>query len=563
MTDPQDSRRSEPEWSLPGYRALRVLGTGGCGTVVHAVDERSGAEVAVKYLNEESRARTGLLSSFRYEAQLLQQLDSPHVVRVYDYVEAPAGAAIVMELIEGVSLGAMLRANGAAVPEAALSVLKGSLLGLAAAHAAGVVHRDYKPGNVMVSTNGVSTLVDFGIAVRQGADAPSAGTPPYMAPEQWRGEPASPATDVYAATATFFECLTGERPYSGATMAELAVQHITAPIPDHRAPEELRALIGHGLAKNADERPVSATAFLAELEAAAGIAYGPDWERRGRRALIAVVALLAALLPSALGDATAPPPPAQGGGAGLPLGHGKPRRLPRGRAAALVAGSVALLGLAAAGTVVALGGHGNTPHRTGGLSAPPSASSPSLGTVAPPGTTPPGGATVGPSLSPSTSASTSTTPTPTDTTTTVLTTPPTTPATTTPPATPPTTVPTTAPTTTKPPPPKAPVVTSASVDTFTANGGLAATATFSVGKGSTGAFTITLTWYDADAKGNPLTTDGNPETYTFDGEYTFNRPHTFDGCDRMWGVRITTKPAAADQSTAYRSVVAGGCGTAR
>ncbi|MCZ4124448.1 serine/threonine-protein kinase [Streptomyces sp. H39-S7] len=549
MTDPRDVRRSEPEWSLPGYRALRVLGAGGSGKVVLAVDERSGAEVAVKYLNEESRARPGLLSSFRYEAQLLQQLDSPHVVRVYDYVEAPEGAAIVMELIEGVSLGAMLRANGAAVPEAALLVLKGSLLGLAAAHAAGVVHRDYKPGNVMVSTSGVSTLVDFGIAVRQGADAPSAGTPPYMAPEQWRGEPASPATDVYAATATFFECLTGERPYTGATMAELAVQHITAPIPDHRAPEELRALIGHGLAKNADERPVSAAAFLVELEAAAGIAYGPDWERRGRRALIALVA------PSAPGDAAPPPPapPAQGVGAGLPLSHGR-RRLPRGRGAALVAGSVALLGLAAAGTVVALGGHGTAPHRTGGLSAPPSASSPSIDTSGPAGTTtPPGGATVGPSLTASTSASTSTTPTPADSTTTTLTTPPTTPVTTTP-TTPPTTVPTTKPTTSKPPPA---VVTSASVDKFGASGGAGASASFTIGKGSTGPFTITITWYDANSDGTPIATDGPSETFTFSGEYTFDGLN----CDQKWGVRISTKPAASGQSTAYLSTAARACGT--
>ncbi|MCZ4098762.1 serine/threonine protein kinase [Streptomyces sp. So13.3] len=563
MSDPRDPRRSEPEWSLPGYRALRVLGEGGSGKVVHAVDERSGAEVAIKYLNEESRARPGLLRSFRDEAQLLRQLDSPHVVRVHDYVETAEGAAIVMELIEGVSLGAMLRANGAAVPEAALSVLKGSLLGLAAAHAAGVVHRDYKPGNVMVSNHGVSTLVDFGIAVRQGADAPSAGTPPYMAPEQWRGEPASPATDVYAATATFFECLTGERPYTGATMAELAVQHITAPIPEHRAPEELRALIGHGLAKSAEERPVSAAAFLTELEAAAGAAYGPDWERRGRRALVAIVALLAALLPSALGDATAPPPPtpptppAPGAGAGLPFGGGKPRRLPRGRVAALVGGSVALLALATAGTVVALAGTGKAPHHTDGLSAPPSVTTQLTGTSEPPGTTPPGGATVGPSLTPTTSASTSTTPTPTDSTT-GLTTPPTTPPTTAPPD-PPTTVPTTASTTTSKPPP--PVVKSASVDTFVATRGSNATASFSIGKGSTGTFTITLTWYDADSKGNPVATDGPSETFTFNGEYSFSRPHTFDGlnCNRMWGVRISTKPAAAEQSTAYRSIPRGAC----
>lgn len=558
MTDPREFGPAEPEWSLPGYRALRVLGAGGSGKVVHAVDERSGTEVAVKYLNEESRARPGLLSSFRYEAQLLQQLESPHVVRVFDYVETADGAAIVMELIEGVSLGAMLRANGAAVPEAALSVLKGSLIGLGAAHAAGVVHRDYKPGNVMVSTSGVSTLVDFGIAVRQGADAPSAGTPPYMAPEQWRGEPASPATDVYAATATFFECLTGERPYSGTTMAELAVQHITAPIPDHRAPEELRALIGHGLAKSADERPVSATAFLAELEAAAGLAYGPDWERRGRRALIAVVALLAALLPSALGDATAPPP--QGAGAGLPLGHGKPRRLPRGRAAALVAGSVVLLGLAAAGTVVALGGHGKAPHRANGLSAPPSASSPSVSTSGSAGTTPPGGATVGPSLTASTSASTSATPTPTDSTTsTAPTTPPTTPAT-----TPPTTPPTTAPTTTsKPPAPKAPVVNTLLATGLSSDGQGTATATMSVTTDGPGPLTLTVNWYRGNADStadNPGVLDGS-ETVSLSGttKYSLPKSHPFSPRVCTWTIVVSTDPGAVT-SRPYRRLDVCGVG---
>ncbi|MFI9102023.1 serine/threonine-protein kinase [Streptomyces fildesensis] len=555
MSDPRELRRSEPEWSLPGYRALRVLGEGGSGKVVHAVDERSGAEVAVKYLNEESRARPGLLGSFRDEAQLLRQLDSPHVVRVYDYVETAEGAAIVMELIEGVSLGAMLRANGAAVPEAALSVLKGSLLGLAAAHAAGVVHRDYKPGNVMVSNHGVSTLVDFGIAVRQGADAPSAGTPPYMAPEQWRGEPASPATDVYAATATFFECLTGERPYTGATMAELAVQHITAPIPEHRAPEELRALIGHGLAKSAEERPVSAAAFLTELEAAAGAAYGPDWERRGRRALVAIVALLAALLPSALGDATAPPPPTPptppppGAGAGLPFAFGgaKSRRLPRGRAAALVGGSVALLALATAGTVVALAGTGKAPHHTDGLSAPPSVTTQLTGTSEPPATTPPGGATVGPSLTPTTSASTSTTPTPTDSTTTSLTTPPTTPATTAP-TDPPTTVPTTSSTTTSKPPPKPPVVKSLFATGLTSDGKGTATITITVTTDGPGPFTVTVNWYRANSDStikNPGILDAT-ETVTRSGttKYSFTLSHTFSPRVCMWSVLASTNPGA-------------------
>ncbi|MDJ0347462.1 protein kinase [Streptomyces sp. H10-C2] len=545
---------------MPGYRALSVLGAGGSGKVVHAVDERSGAEVAVKYLNEESRSRPGLLGSFRDEARLLQQLDSPHVVRVYDYVESAEGAAIVMELIEGVSLGAMLRANGAAVPEAALAVLKGSLLGLAAAHAAGVVHRDYKPGNVMVSTNGVSTLVDFGIAVRQGDDAPSAGTPPYMAPEQWRGEPASPATDVYAATATFFELLTGERPFTGATMAELAVQHITAPIPEDRAPEELRPLIGHGLAKDAAERPASAASFLAELEAAAGAAYGPDWERRGRRALIALVALLAALLPSALGDAgpAGPPsPPPPGAAAGLPFGGGKPRRMPRGRGAALVGGTVALLALATAGTVVALAGNGNAKHHADGLTAPPSSTTTLTGSSAP-DTSATGDATTGPSVVPVTSVSTSPTPTATSTTPDATTGPPTTSATaTTPPVLDPPTSTSASPTITTTP---APVVSFMGVTAITPGRGRSATATVAITASGTGRFTLTVDWYYANAKStaaNPGSRDGATWSMTLEGKTKYEvstDSHTFGatGCTPVWGVLASTNPSAVS-SRPYRT----------
>ncbi|MFD0527347.1 serine/threonine-protein kinase [Kitasatospora arboriphila] len=202
---PQDAR-----WELPGYTHERELGAGAAGRVVLASHDATGTPVAVKYLNGDHADH----ENFRTEAGLLAGLDSPHVTRLYEYVEGPRGAAIVMELVDGISLRDLLQAEGATGPEAALTVLKGSLLGLADAHRAGVVHRDYKPGNVIVTTEGVSKLVDFGIAVQSGAKGDIAGTPAYMAPEQWAGEAASPRGDVYAATATFFECLTGAKPYA-------------------------------------------------------------------------------------------------------------------------------------------------------------------------------------------------------------------------------------------------------------------------------------------------------------------------------------------------------------
>ncbi|NUL15050.1 serine/threonine-protein kinase, partial [Streptomyces lunaelactis] len=291
-------------WSVPGYTESRELGSGGSGRVVLAVHDATGVPVAVKYLSERLRTDSGFVQEFRAEARLLGGLDSPYVVGLYEYVEAPLGAAIVMELVDGIALRALLRREGATGPEAALVVLKGSLLGLAAAHRAGVVHRDYKPENVLVAADGSSKLVDFGIAAGRGTTPGVAGTPAYMAPEQWNGEPASPAADVYAATATFYECLTGRKPFSGENFAELALQHISAPVPEEAAPEPVRPLIRRGMAKAPLERPENAAAFVAELEEIAGAAYGPDWEERGQRKLAALAALLPLLFPSAAGQAS-------------------------------------------------------------------------------------------------------------------------------------------------------------------------------------------------------------------------------------------------------------------
>ncbi|WP_435648159.1 protein kinase domain-containing protein [Kitasatospora purpeofusca] len=288
--EPADAR----PWELPEYVHERELGAGASGRVVLARHRATGTPVAVKYLH--STAGTAAL---RAEAEVLAGLDSPHVTRLYEYVEGERGAAIVMELVDGIALRELLRAEGATTPEAALVVLKGSLLGLAAAHGAGVVHRDYKPANVLVDTAGTSKLVDFGIAVPSGDERDVSGTPAYMPPEQWAGRPASPAGDVYAATVTFFECLTGARPYGGTTFAELAVQHTEAPIPAELTPDPVRPLILSGLAKDPGARPDSATALLAELEAVAAAGYGPGWEEKGRLDLTALVALLALLLPGA------------------------------------------------------------------------------------------------------------------------------------------------------------------------------------------------------------------------------------------------------------------------
>ncbi|MFI7535001.1 protein kinase [Streptosporangium sp. NPDC049376] len=284
-------------WRVPGYTEIRELGAGAGGRVVMARHEVDGMQVAIKYLSDELRGDVGFVARFRHEARVLNTLDSPHAVRLYDYVETGEGAAIVMELVNGVPLRAILRSEGPTGPEAALVVLKGALLGLSTAHMAGVVHRDFKPENVMVEADGTSKLVDFGIAIRSGDGDTPAGTPPYMAPEQWTGSPSGPSTDVYAATAVFFECLTGARPFRASNVAALARQHQVTPPPIEEVPPALQGLVERGLAKHPADRPPTAAAFITELEAVAADAYGSDWQEKGRRRLAGLAALLPALFP--------------------------------------------------------------------------------------------------------------------------------------------------------------------------------------------------------------------------------------------------------------------------
>ncbi|MFC5184293.1 serine/threonine-protein kinase [Actinomadura harenae] len=339
-------------WRVPGFTTLRELGEGGQGAVVLARHDTAGTLVAIKYVAADADRAV-----LRHEAAMLGRADSPHVARLYRLVETDEGAAIVMEAVDGVPLRTVLEREGALAPEAALGVLKGSLLGLAAAHALGVVHRDYKPANVVVPPDGRSKLIDFGIAVGAGRESGGAGTPPYMAPEQWRRGVATPATDVYAATCVFFECVAGHRPFAG-SVAELQNAHLNAPPPVEDVPEALRPLVGHGMAKDPEGRPASAADFVAELEAVASAAYGPDWERRGVRALAASAAALASLFPIAALVGSA------GGGAAAGAGAGAGAAVSQG----LLASTTAKIALGVAATALVAGGAATVRHYT---AAPP------------------------------------------------------------------------------------------------------------------------------------------------------------------------------------------------
>jgi eukaryotic-like serine/threonine-protein kinase len=334
------------EWNVAGYTEVKTLGSGGFGDVVLARHDASGSLVAIKYLHGELLADPEFAELFRAEAAVLASLDDPNVVRLYEYVESTSGAAIVMELVDGVSLRDVLARQGKTTAEAALVVLQGSLLGLAAAHARGVVHRDYKPENVLINGDGASKLTDFGIAARAGDSPIPAGTLAYAPPEQFGGSPATPASDVYAATATFYECLTGRPPFTGDSMERLLYQHLAEPVPLEPVPEPLRPLVAAGLAKDPGARPADGAALVAELRAVAGSTYGPDWEDRGRSALAAAALLLAALWPSG------GPAAVQG-----PAVHRVRlrRRLPHGKvsaAKAAVMASFVIVGIAVAAAVI-------------------------------------------------------------------------------------------------------------------------------------------------------------------------------------------------------------------
>ncbi|TLS46846.1 serine/threonine protein kinase [Streptomyces montanus] len=548
-------------WTVPGYTESLELGSGASGRVVLAVHEETGVAVAVKYLSESLRTRPGFVHDFRAEARLLGGLESPYVAVLYEYVESPDGAAIVMELVDGVSLRALLARQGPLDPEAALVVLKGSLLGLADAHRIGVVHRDYKPENVLVVPDGSSKLVDFGIAVDAGTSVGIAGTPSYMAPEQWTGAPASPAADVYAATATFFECLTGHKPYSGDHLAELALRHVDAPIPVEEIPEEVpeavRELVRRGLAKNPDERPTHAEAFVTELEAAAGVSYGPDWEERGRGRLAALVALLPLLLPSARGAPRTTTDTARTVLSRQPEpvpvpepGHGWAQSWRPGRLGMLVSGAAVILGVLLSYGIQHIPGAApqqaaqavaTTSAQPGvepdGLTAPtaPTASgdssAPPTSTVSPSPSDSDSGSDSGPVTAGTDEPSASATTAPAEETTTPggATTEPT-------------------PTTASPTSPAAPAVKDVAVSGFRQTGPTTATATLDITTDGTGPVSLTVSWFTGDTKGQLGTPDGASQTFERSGatQYTLTVDHTFQGNGCYWAVRATTTPASAD-----------------
>ncbi|MBL8607245.1 MAG: serine/threonine protein kinase, partial [Myxococcales bacterium] len=281
-----------PPPSLSGgrYRVLRVLGEGGMGVVYEALDDRLGRVVAIKTLHPRTQDDAELAEDrarFAREIQAIASLRSPHVVQILDVVSEPDGSSgFVMERLDGEPLRSLLARERRLPVSRALTIAEQILAALAAAHDAGLVHRDVKPENVFLVRSAAGDLVkllDFGLAkpTRLSAHEMSItgrpmllGTVAYMAPEQARGDRATPAVDVYAVGTILFEMICGERPYAGASGDVLAAKLLggerrtfTSLAPD--APGGVSAVVERLLASAPEDRPSSAAA-LADLASARG-----------------------------------------------------------------------------------------------------------------------------------------------------------------------------------------------------------------------------------------------------------------------------------------------------
>lgn len=251
------------------------IGAGNHGVVFRAHDHRLGREVAIKRFSHVLADDPRAMRRITREVETLARVSHPHVVTVHDLVELPDGDGeitphLVMELVEGISLRDLLATHGPS-PRAVL-VAKGVLEGLAACHAAGILHLDIKPANVLVTPTGGVKIVDFGIS-RAASDgtATIAGTPHYMAPEQFEGR-ADQRSDMYSVGCLLYECLTGRPPFEG-TMAEQLLAHRHQPRPDPRAlvPQVapgLAAVVMRAMAVQPEHRYQNVDEMLTALAAA-------------------------------------------------------------------------------------------------------------------------------------------------------------------------------------------------------------------------------------------------------------------------------------------------------
>ena len=247
------------------YRLDDRIATGGMGEVWRGVDLVLGRPVAVKLLRDDYAQHPETLERFRAEARHTAAVSHPGIAQMYDYGEPRPGQPpfLVMELVEGVPLTELL-ARGPLDPARVMDVVAQAAAGLSAAHAVGLVHRDIKPGNLLVSPGGTVKITDFGIAYAAGS-APLTrtgaliGTPAYLAPERVTGASAGPASDLYSLGIVAYECLTGAQPFTGTPM-EVALSHQYQSLPPLPpvVPLPVAALVAELTARDPAGRPADA-----------------------------------------------------------------------------------------------------------------------------------------------------------------------------------------------------------------------------------------------------------------------------------------------------------------
>ena len=264
--------------TIRGYELREQIGAGAFGVIYRARQPVVDREVAIKIILPEHASHPDFIRRFEVEAQLVAQLEHLHIVPLYDYWRDPEGAYLVMRLMKGGTLERALQGGLLSLSQVT-RILEQIGSALAGAHRQGVIHRDLKPGNILLDQEGNAYLSDFGIAkvvrIQALATATSAitGTPAYISPEQVRGQASTPQTDIYSLGVMLFEMLTGQLPFRGSSSGELIAKHLTAPLPSVRdvrsdLPAELDRIIQCATAKDPAARYPDVAALVTDFKRA-------------------------------------------------------------------------------------------------------------------------------------------------------------------------------------------------------------------------------------------------------------------------------------------------------
>ena len=256
------------------YELQSRIAIGGMGEVWEATDHVIGRTVAIKILKDEYMGDPGFLERFRAEARHAALVNHEGIASVFDYGEENGSAYLVMELVPGEALSTVLERDGALSADKTLDIVAQTASALQAAHAAGLVHRDIKPGNLLITPDGRVKITDFGIAriadqVPLTATGQVMGTVQYLSPEQASGHPASPATDTYSLGIVAYECLAGKRPFTGESQVAIAMAQINEqppPLPP-TVPIPVQNLVMAMIAKKPSDRPSSSATVARAAQA--------------------------------------------------------------------------------------------------------------------------------------------------------------------------------------------------------------------------------------------------------------------------------------------------------